>query len=382
MSARDLAEAAAQAAAAEEAALRAAADRAEAARVAHEARVAADESARQHAELAAQAHAARTEAETTAADAVAAREAADREAQAHAELAQEAAERRAAAERRTREVLDLAAQESTVHAEELAHAVRARAAAEAAVAEQYRVRIEAEKLIQERAVDRAAVEAAVRHQAELAEEAMRQRAEAEDRARELAQALAETRGLLLDELTTRRRWWQRPDAVVLPPLPATAAEATPRAMTAGATGVDDSRPRGGLLRAAAQPPARRRTRFGLVAIAAVGVAAYGLVGGVSTTFAAVAALVAVALGLLAWRLRPNRSHVRIDHGLVDIVVGDRQHRFDLNNEHTRLDVAGRPGERDWQVQFLRRGQEPVAVDARMVDGDAFTEALRKWRPEL
>ena len=107
-----------------------------------------------------------------------------------------------------------------------------------------------------------------------------------------------------------------------------------------------------------------------------------LVGGVSTTFAAVAALVAVALGLLAGRLRPNRSHVRIEHGLVDIVVGDRQHRFDLNNDHTDLELVGSPGERDWQVQYLRRGQEPVAVDSRMVDGDAFTEALRKWRPEL
>jgi hypothetical protein len=229
-------------------------------------------------------------------------------------------------------------------------------------------------------VDRAAVEAAVRHQAELAEEAMRQRAEAEDRARELAQALAETRGLLLDELTTRRRWWQRPDAVVLPPLPATAAEATPHAMTAGATGVDAEHEV-----ASFDPPGSSREAsyaIGLAAIAAAGVAAYALVGGLTATLAVLAAVVAVALGLLAWRLRPNRSHVRIDHGLVDIVRGDRQHRFDLNNEHTRLDVAGSPGERDWQVQFLRRGQEPVAVDARMVDGETFTEALRKWRPEL
>ena len=133
-----------------------------------------------------------------------------------------------------------------------------------------------------------------------------------------------------------------------------------------------------------EPPLSSREAsyaLGLVAIAAVGVAAFGLVGGVSTTFAAVAAaVVAVALGLLAWRLRPNRSHVRIDHGLVDIVVGDRQHRFDLNNDNTDLEVVGSPGERDWQVQFLRRGLEPVAVDARMVDGEAFTEALRKWRP--
>ena len=60
--------------------------------------------------------------------------------------------------------------------------------------------------------------------------------------------------------------------------------------------------------------------------------------------------------------------------------GERQHRFDLTNAATELELVGTPGERDWQVLFLRRGLDPVAVDARMVDGDAFTEALRAWRP--
>ena len=169
---------------------------------------------------------------------------------------------------------------------------------------------------------------------------------------------------------------------MLPPLPATVAEATPRAMTAGASGADDAQHAEIM---SFEPPLSSREAtygLGLAALAAAAVALFGLVGGVGAGLAVVGAVAAVVLGVVAWRLRPNRSHVRIDHGLVDIVVGERQHRFDLNSDHTELEVAGTPGERDWQVQFLRRGLDPVTVDARMVDGVAFTEALQAWRPGL
>jgi predicted transcriptional regulator len=34
------------------------------------------------------------------------------------------------------------------------------------------------------------------------------------------------------------------------------------------------------------------------------------------------------------------------------------------------------------VEFLRRSLEPVTVTGHMVDSVAFTETLRKWRPDL
>jgi len=150
-------------------------------------------------------------------------------------------------------------------------------------------------------------------------------------------------------------------------------------MTPGATDAEDN----GVL--TFEPPRSSRVAAGacvVLAVVAAAVAAYGLGGGLNPVSGVAAALAAVLLAVLAWWIRPSRSHVRIDHGLVDIVIGDRQHRFDLTNEATELEVVGEPGERDWKLLFRRRGLDPVAVDGRMVDGEAFVEALRAWRPGL
>ena len=45
-------------------------------------------------------------------------------------------------------------------------------------------------------------------------------------------------------------------------------------------------------------------------------------------------------------------------------------------------MTGQPGDRDWQVQVLRKGMAPVSIDHKDVDPVAFTETLRHWRPDL
>ena len=101
-----------------------------------------------------------------------------------------------------------------------------------------------------------------------------------------------------------------------------------------------------------------------------------------TAIGVVAVLLALGLAVAAWRLRPPHAHVRLERGQVDVVAGRSQHRFDLTAAATEVEMDGTPGERDWRLRFVRRGLEPVTVDARMVDGLALTEAVRVWRPEL
>ena len=317
--------------------------------------------------------------------AVMAREAAEEEARTHAGLAARAAADRAAAEDRAREAV-----------EELREAVAARAAAEAAAGAQAQARAQAEQAAESRATERSAVEAAVRRQAEIAEEAMRERAAAEERALDLAAALAETRALLMDELTIRRRWWQRPQPMVLPPLPADHAEidATPPGPPPRLAHVDGRHavgapdvvtPGDGTDVITFGPPRGAQVRsalLGSAALLAAVVTVLTLTGAVAPAIGVVAGIATVLLAALAWRTRPASSHVRIDRGLVDIVAGDSHHRFDLRNDRTQVEMVGTPGEPDWQVHFVRRSLAPVVLDSRMVNAVAFSEALRSWRPDL
>jgi hypothetical protein len=47
-----------------------------------------------------------------------------------------------------------------------------------------------------------------------------------------------------------------------------------------------------------------------------------------------------------------------------------------------VEMSGDPGDRDWQVRFLRRGRDPFVVRDGMVDAHAFVRRLREWRPDL
>ncbi|MCW2842448.1 MAG: hypothetical protein JWN22_364, partial [Nocardioides sp.] len=251
---------------------------------------------------------------------------------------------------------------------------------ERAVAEQARLRGVAEEAAERRARDRSALEAAVRRQAELAEEAMTERLAAEERARDLAEALAEARALLMDELTIRRRWWQRPQAVVLPSLPDEAPATEAATARVARTTPDDSDE----LITFGPPRISRAVTLALAvaALVAAGVTVYAALEPLSTAVTVAVGVATVLLAVLAWRARPLVSHVRVDRGLVDIVEGDRHYRFDLRNDRTRVEMTGEPGTREWRVEFLRRSLEPVTVTGRTVDSVAFTETLRKWRPDL
>jgi hypothetical protein len=45
-------------------------------------------------------------------------------------------------------------------------------------------------------------------------------------------------------------------------------------------------------------------------------------------------------------------------------------------------MSGQPGDRDWEVRFVRRGLDPFVISDGMVDSRAFVGQLREWRPEL
>ncbi len=84
------------------------------------------------------------------------------------------------------------------------------------------------------------------------------------------------------------------------------------------------------------------------------------------------------LGLaIALRQRSKSSEVHLDKGALRLRHGDRHHTFYLTSTSTQLEMTGQPGDRNWNVQVLRRGMEPVAIDHKDVDPVAFTEALRQ-----
>ena len=96
-----------------------------------------------------------------------------------------------------------------------------------------------------------------------------------------------------------------------------------------------------------------------------------------------AVLLTVLLAFVALRARRTSSHVTIDdHGVVDIRSGETHHRFDVYDASTDLEMIGVPGQRGWEVRFKRRALPPVVVTAAMVDAEAFSRELRRWRPGL
>ena len=56
--------------------------------------------------------------------------------------------------------------------------------------------------------------------------------------------------------------------------------------------------------------------------------------------------------------------------------------FALALPMTPAEIVGVPGQRGWEVRFKRRSLPPVVVTASMVDPEAFSRELRRWRPGL
>ncbi len=93
--------------------------------------------------------------------------------------------------------------------------------------------------------------------------------------------------------------------------------------------------------------------------------------------------VVALLGLtVALRQRSKSSEVHLENGTLRLRHGDQHHTFYLTSTSTQLEMSGNPGDKDWKVQVLRRGMEPVTIDHKDVDPMAFTEAMRQWRPNL
>ena len=126
-----------------------------------------------------------------------------------------------------------------------------------------------------------------------------------------------------------------------------------------------------------------RVVAGLGMLGAAGFAVLlGLDGRLLTPAGVVATVLAVGLALLVLRSRGRSARVWMEGATVNVQRGPDQYRFDLSNANTRLEMVGEPGHRGWKLLFLRRGMSPFEIDAGMVDPAAFTEAVRRWRPEL
>lgn len=94
------------------------------------------------------------------------------------------------------------------------------------------------------------------------------------------------------------------------------------------------------------------------------------------------ACIAVLLVVWAVRVTSLPALVVIDHGVLELSLRNVRHRFDLSTTYTQVETVGRPGRRGWKVRLKRGDSPPVVLDARTVNPREFTEALRRWRPEL
>ena len=115
---------------------------------------------------------------------------------------------------------------------------------------------------------------------------------------------------------------------------------------------------------------------GLVALLAL------LNGNLDTPFGFAMIVIAIGLAWASARTHVGPAQVTVTNGVVYIEKGDSSYRFDVRNEHTRLEMQGDPGDSYWQVMFHRKGMDPFVVDADMVDPAEFVRQLREWRPEL
>ncbi len=88
-------------------------------------------------------------------------------------------------------------------------------------------------------------------------------------------------------------------------------------------------------------------------------------GGVGLGLVMLAVTVTVLWLASAQRMQP--IEISVTRGVVYIVQGDSKHRFDLSNERTQVEMSGEPGDREWEVRFLRRGLDPFVVRDGMID---------------
>jgi hypothetical protein len=117
----------------------------------------------------------------------------------------------------------------------------------------------------------------------------------------------------------------------------------------------------------------------LIAAAASGYMAYA---DPNTLSIGVASTLGVLL-LVTWGIRAGTPLTRmaIKGGQLEVRQGGLHMKFDLTSHYTPIEVQGTPGRRGWRVLFGRGTLRPFVVDSSIVDPAAFTEVLRRYRPE-
>jgi len=120
----------------------------------------------------------------------------------------------------------------------------------------------------------------------------------------------------------------------------------------------------------------------LLAVAGLIVAAPFAVSEPTTLTTGIAGVLLV-LVLLLWAIRAASpvAHLSVRSGRLEVERGGERSVFELAQGVTPIEVRGRPGDRKWQVLFLRQGMEPFVIDSSMVDPHEFMEVLRRYRPE-
>lgn len=105
-------------------------------------------------------------------------------------------------------------------------------------------------------------------------------------------------------------------------------------------------------------------------------------GNLDSPFGVAMIVATLALAYAAARTRVPHVEVSVSRGVVYVVKGETSYRFDLRQEHTSVEMVGRPGDSYWQVQFHRKGMDDLVVDADMVDPHEFVRLLHEHRPNL
>lgn len=265
-----------------------------------------------------------------------------------------------------------------------------RLVAEEAAAEAARLRAEAESRVDQLVIDRQAIESSIRHHTELVETTLQERLAAERRAAELARELADLREKVLatiKEKGSKRSIQALELAVAAGTSPASVDSGVPAPAAPAATSP------------APEPRAQTKSAWALAAELAQTGQIPKLTPDVLRTMdenagslpsgGPVAEPVETRpaedirsftpenkLGLL------TAGEVTVsDQGVLDVRKGSRSYRFDLYDTATEIKMTARPSSRRWKVEF-RAGDQAVSVDAKMVDAEAFTRELVRWRPEL
>ncbi|MFT4286253.1 hypothetical protein, partial [Nocardioides sp.] len=314
---------------------------------------------------------ARLSAEEAAVLAQAAREAATQAAKTQADTALAAVRDREEAERRAEEAL-----------------ARASAAAEQA-AQAHRLRGEAEDAAAKVSIDRQAVESSIRHNTGLVETALRERLAAERRANELAQELLALRTAVARSLTGRpskrslaalQAALETPTAIepevarsldetgAIPAIRSELFDTPPTAETELPPGVGETG-QAWLRSAWAEVDSQRSDSSPASADSAPEVADR------ETEPVTVPAA-------RSFSTAPGADVTVNDNGVLDIQHRGEHHRFDLYDRDIDVRINGRPGQRRWRVELATPGTHPVVVDGKMVDPEAFTREILRWRPEV